>query len=101
VLDDLKITQGSRWYRYWWQGNPPIAQQEIAVHSANMHLIPANPDIKSQLLRTRVGDRIELHGYLVRVDHPSGWRWKSSLSRTDEGGGACEVIYVEEVVRVW
>ena len=34
-------------------------------------------------------------GYLVDVDHDSGWYWRSSMSRLDTGDGACELVYVE------
>jgi hypothetical protein len=30
----------------------------------------------------------------VQVNTPDGWRWRSSLTREDTGGGACEVVYV-------
>ena len=39
----------------------------------------------------------EMNGYLVDVDHESGWRWRTSMSRTDTGAGACEIVYVESV----
>ena len=28
-----------------------------------------------------------------------GWRWRSSLTRDDSGGGACELVYVCSITR--
>jgi hypothetical protein len=40
---------------------------------------------------------LRLQGLLVDVDHPSGWRWRTSLSRDDTGGGSCEIVYLQEI----
>ena len=46
----------------------------------------------------REGDIIEITGSLVRAEsNKDNWRWQSSTSRTDTGGGACEVILVKEL----
>lgn len=95
VYQALNITQGGRWYRYSWQDQPPIPPQEIIESSANMHMIPANEVVRRALDQARAGRTVELAGKLVEVRHPSGWRWNSSLSRSDSGAGACELVYVE------
>jgi len=95
VLDQLDISQGGRFY-YWRANSLPIPAGEISSHSANMHLIPADENVASVLKgRTREGDIVRFSGYLVSVEHPDGWRWKSSLTRNDTGAGACELVYVE------
>src|SRR5690606_3511965 len=40
VLSRLDISQSGRWYRYRWQGEPPLPRARIARSSANMHMIP-------------------------------------------------------------
>ena len=95
VLDSIDISQSNRWYR-WQTDKLPIPRREIETHSANMHLIPANKSIKSTINHTRIGDIVEFSGNLIRVDAKDGWRWRSSLSRTDNGGHACELIWVEK-----
>ena len=95
VLDQLSLSQGSRWYE-WQASQLPIPQREIEAHCANMHMIPANPDIERQLKQARIGDIVELKGYLISVQAPDGWHWKSSLTRTDTGGSSCELVWVEE-----
>ena len=72
---------------------------EIISHSANMHMIPANEKVKQVLLGVRPGELVSFGGYLVRVEKPGGWTWKTSLTRTDSGAGACEVVWVEDLVR--
>ena len=47
--------------------------------------------------RVRRGDWIEIEGELVEINGTLKGRefsWHSSLSRDDEGGGACEVLYL-------
>jgi hypothetical protein len=98
VLERLSITQSGRWYHYRWGAEgPPIPPDEIVRSSANMHLIPASPSVQRALDALRVGERVQLKGQLVDVSAADGWRWKSSRSRTDSGGGACELVWVESV----
>ena len=99
VLQHLAIDQSNRWYHYRWQGAPPIPVPEIISSSANMHIIPSNDAIAKELARVRKGDRVRIDGWLVQANAPDGWRWRSSLTRDDSGGGACEVVYVCSIVR--
>jgi len=94
VLSRLDITQSSRWYRYRWRGEPPLPPTEIARSSANMHMIPSSPEVARALRAVRRDDTVRIDGWLVQVDAPDGWRWRSSLSRDDTGNGACELVYV-------
>jgi hypothetical protein len=97
VIDKLDINQNGRWYVYRWQNPPPLAREEIGTHSANTHLIPSNDEVFSQLLRVKVGNVVRLQGYLVSIDGREGYNWTSSLSRSDDGGHSCEVMWVESV----
>jgi len=45
----------------------------------------------------RIGQVVELHGQLIQADGKDGWRWISSLTRTDTGDGSCEVVWVDSV----
>ena len=64
-----------------------------------MHLIPASRSVAKQLRAIRPGHIVRLSGYLVEARRDDGWRWRSSTSRTDTGGGACEVVYVCSIAR--
>ena len=65
-----------------------------------MHMIPADAEIESRIKSIRPGNMVHLNGMLVEVASKEGWHWKSSLTRSDTGGGACELILVESLY-VW
>jgi hypothetical protein len=96
VLKSLKITQRFRWYYYRWKDSPPIPPTDIISQSANMHLIPATPQISRRIKKARRGDIVRFSGALVNVSDRKGWQWNSSLTRTDTGDHSCEVVWVEE-----
>lgn len=98
VINDLNISQSGRWYEYSWRDEPPLDPGLIAAHSANTHCLPATREIRRQLLAVKRHDVATLKGYLVEVNGPDGYRWRSSLSRTDTRGGACEIMWITSVV---
>jgi len=93
VLSQINISQSNRFY-FWHVDAFPIPRKAIETHSANMHMIPASAAIEAQLKALRVGQTIQLQGYLVNANAPDGFYWKSSLTREDTGAGACELVYV-------
>lgn len=97
VLEHIDISQSARWYRTQYELPPPVPDQQIISNSSNMHMIPARKDIERSLKKLREGDIVLIRGFLVDVDHDSGWHWRSSMSRTDTGDGACELVYVESL----
>ena len=97
VLDQLKITQSMRFYWYEYKMPPPISQEEIISHSTNLHVIPSTPEIESHCKSLRAGTLVHLSGDLVEATAPGFAPWRSSLSRTDIGNGACELMWVKEM----
>ena len=96
VLDRIKISQANRFY-FWSVRRFPIPRRAIETESANMHLIPADAEVRRELERVRVGDVITLDGYLVDAHRADGFVWRTSLTRDDTGAGACELVYVEQL----
>jgi hypothetical protein len=96
VLDQLDISQSNRYYR-WQTDRLPLPAPVIARHSANMHIIPAGDPIEDELMRIRKGHIVRLGGYLIQATAADGWRWRSSLTRSDTGGGACEIVLVNRI----
>jgi hypothetical protein len=94
VLDHFELSQRVRYFTLHWD-ELPLPEKDIFESAANMHLIPADDTVRDALDRMRVGEIIELDGYLVQVKDAKGWSWRSSLSRTDRGAGACELMWVE------
>lgn len=98
VLDRFEISQSSRFF--WWRplDGLPIASRDVVEHSANTHVIPADATVGRALARLRVGQVVRLEGVLVDGKRDDGMYFRTSLTRRDSGEGACEVLYVEEVV---
>jgi hypothetical protein len=94
VLDQLEISQGNRFFFYQLRHAPPIPQSEIECHASNNHLIAANSSVAQVISHLYSGEIVTMQGYLVNVTRPDGFHWDTSLSRTDTGNGACEVMYV-------
>lgn len=78
--------------------DPPVEIEYAASHGSNNHIIPATANIHEAVdRRIKIHDRIVLHGFLVNAEGQSGGQpisMQTSLSRTDTGRGACEIIYV-------
>jgi len=103
---DFHWGQTNRWYHWHVDSFSEIApvslpgvdpETSVSLQSANTHVIAADSSIKRTIGRIRRGDHIHLKGYLVRISGSSGTKtfsWNSSTTRTDTGGGSCEVFYV-------
>lgn len=89
--------QGRRLY-YQSKNFTTFTIEEIAGNSANTHIIPANDDIADTIDSLRQDEVVTLQGVLVNVSDSHDWHWDTSLSRDDIGDGACEIIYVTEVI---
>lgn len=97
AINDLSFSQSGRWYEYRFKGEPPLEPSAIAAHSANTHCLPATDEVRTKLLAVKRHDLVTLEGFLVEVNGADGYRWRSSLSRTDTGGGACEVFWITAI----
>lgn len=98
IIRKLRIWQADRFYFYAWGQNPPIPPSEVAMSSANMHLIPGNPNIDLRLRRLKPGHLVQIKGFLVNVTGPNGFLWRTSTLRTDTGNGACEIVWAVDLV---
>lgn len=96
VLARIDIAQRDRFF-FWRTDAFPIPRGEIERNAANMHIIPADDAVADELAALRAGHIVQLSGRLVEARAADGWRWRSSLSRSDTGRGACELFYVERV----
>jgi hypothetical protein len=97
ILRVLEITQGARFYSWIPKQPLPIPRQAVIEHSANTHVIPADTLVAAQLKRLRVGQVVRLTGYLVNGVRDDGAYINTSLTRSDSGPGACEVVLVEQL----
>lgn len=98
VLDHFRVSQGGRFFTLY-PDESAIDLEEALRGAANMHLIPANGMIERQLEDVRPGHVVHLQGYLVDITGPNNYTWNTSLTRNDTGAGACELFYIESVVK--
>ena len=107
VVDRVEVVQGSR--RLVLLPSPDFPDlapnglrapvSVLLANSANMHIIPADDGIRSEISKFRIGEIVELGGFLVGVQEHGQWTWVTSLSRTDVGDGACEIFWVNKAFR--
>ena len=93
VLADIEVSQANRFY-FWRTETWPIPREEIEEHSANWHLIAANPRVGEVLGHLRAGNVVELSGRLVDIEGREGGM-RTSMTRSDTGAGACEILLAE------
>ncbi|HTG34826.1 MAG TPA: hypothetical protein VLB76_18035 [Thermoanaerobaculia bacterium] len=93
-----KVSYGQMARYYFWRTSATdLDLRYVASHSANMHMIPANGNVRRALLAVGGGDPVRVHGLLVNAKRADGFYWNSSLTREDTGPGACELVWVEEI----
>ncbi len=97
IIDQLEFSQMGRFF-YWKPkdfATFPLAMDTLSTHAAQMHLIPATKDLDDRVRRLRPGQIATIGGYLVDVAGPGGFTWNTSLTRNDNGDGACEIVWIE------
>jgi len=97
LLDGTHLAQGDR-RMFWHLYDVPLPKALVERASANVHLIPASERIAEQLEELPTGAVVSLRGELVDLFFPDGRVIPTSMSRFDRGDGACEILYVNEVV---
>ncbi len=98
IVDQLNFMQNDRRLYYQSKSLIPLTTDQIAANSSNNHIIAANDGVEDTIEGLQKDDVITLRGYLVNVRYGDNWHWDTSLSRTDEGDGACEIMFVTEVI---
>ena len=92
----VSFTSGEFTCSFRWSRNftPPFNPEK----ASNNHLIPATAAIDRQIRAIHVGDQIRLTGllvdYTVTKDGQEIFTRRTSLTRSDTGNGACEILYV-------
>lgn len=97
IINQLSFSHGGRFFNYRYDASFTGSPSQIVDHVGNVHVVPANDDIESQIKGLRKGELVKVTGKLVVATKNNGWRWQTSLTRADSGAGACELMYVEKV----
>lgn len=100
-LDRIKFKQVVRFCLFTYNPDKPVDPRFIGEHMSNNHLIPSNKNLRKALALAKKGSKVKLEGYLVDVAAMKGdqyaGEWNTSLVRSDDGNGACEIIYLTKV----
>lgn len=97
ILKYIQFRQNNR-FLYWHVDEFPIPRKELESSATNIHMIPANGNIEKQAKSIKRGQVISLRGFLVDAKAGDNAVWPTSRSREDSGEGACEILYVNEIV---
>jgi len=99
----IKFKQDSRWCWVQWRGDAVFNLNEFS----NNHLFTEEKHLIDEAKKIHRGDQITIKGKLVniaaipleddRVYGQNNLNWISSTIRNDNGAGACEMIYVEDI----
>lgn len=95
-VDRLSFQQMGR-FVHWQTRDMSLDFAAIKAGVANTHAIPANSTVERAIASLDRGEAVRLEGVLVDARAPDGFKWRTSLSRTDDGAGACELMWVEAV----
>lgn len=78
-----------------------VSSDYVVKHVSNNHLIPASNRIREALATIQPGDLVKIDGRLVDVRVQMNdnriLTVQTSKSRSDQGDGACEIIFVERI----
>lgn len=94
----MKVSQKMRRGGVKLSKNSPYDYRYVYMQGSNNHIIPANDELKKILLKVQKHDIVSMEGYLVNVENSRMYPWSSSMTRSDEGNGACEIFYVNKVI---
>lgn len=99
VLKHFTYFQNNRFFFYAATVDFVERSHELKVdsHVANVHIIPADDAVADALAKVQPRDIVSIEGTLIEVSFHGQVLWKSSLSRTDTGDGACELIMLTKL----
>ena len=94
-------SQSMRWYFFEWHAGSPYTNDYIITHSANVHIVPADENLKRAALGVHRNEIVLLEGDLINIDAKKGdgsYWWHTSMTRDDTGDGSCELLLLKRAV---
>jgi hypothetical protein len=97
VYRKIDFSSGEFVCYYAWSASEVGAVFDPASLSNN-HLLSDDPAIARVLKGARVGDQVHFRGYLAEYTHDHGFHFfrGTSVTRTDQGNGACETVFATD-----
>ncbi|OGE83802.1 MAG: hypothetical protein A2846_00090 [Candidatus Doudnabacteria bacterium RIFCSPHIGHO2_01_FULL_49_9] len=100
VYQKIKFSNGS--FTCYWNLRHGATRADWAKFKneavSNNHILSASEQINEKLKDIQVGDQIYFKGHLVSYTFPNGGTRGSSTTRTDTWNGACETVYITDLV---
>ncbi len=98
-LSDLKLKIDELNIRLTHGVNSMVSLKRSEVKSAERIVLSSPPSNMIRIKRQRLTHLTNnISGHLVQARGDDGWSWSSSLTRTDAGAHACELVRAEELV---
>ena len=99
ILKNIKFSMnGARFLKYTYRRGDweKKLSSPIKKLCSNNHLISNDETITSLIKQIKKNDYIKISGYLINAYWDNSYL-TTSISRDDEGNGACEVVYVTDI----
>lgn len=95
IASKISVQQYDR-YLKWGIDRLPVPAEQAKQMVSNIHIVPADPKIAQKIQQVTRGDLVRLKGDLIEIK-ADDLVWRSSLSPSDVGDGACEVFRVKSI----
>lgn len=98
-FDKYEVTERYSTYKWdSWLGKK-FTKEKIISNVSNNHIIVLDKNVKKILNKVKQGQVVRIMGYLATVDTSLGVTWgPSSMTRTDEGSRASEIILADKII---
>ncbi len=99
LLDEIEFSSG-QFTCYFQTDSRAVYQRFDQSRISNNHLLTDDAKIADTLRQVRVGDQLQIDGYLVKYRHNHDgqpFERGTSIRRDDTGNGACETLFVTEL----
>ena len=99
VYGALSISQSNRFF-YWKASNEAWQDPRVrrfGRNAGNWHIVPETDAVMDDFFEVMEGDVVQMEGFLVDIQGPRNFVWKTSRKRSDSGPGACEIFLVTKV----
>lgn len=96
IFREISVSSGSWTCFVEWKN----ADEGARFHHdqlSNNHLITNDEVLRDQIDAVHIGDQIRIRGLLVDYSDNEGFFRKTSMTRTDQGNHACEVLFVDSI----
>ncbi|MHC8597898.1 hypothetical protein ACYVVU_06345 [Arenicellales bacterium IMCC55707] len=96
VFRKLRYSSGP-WTCFFQIPDRQTGKQFRADQLSNNHILTDNIDLHRLIMRAAPGDEVRISGVLANYQNQAtGFDRQTSISRTDNGNGACETIFVTD-----